>query len=102
MPRKYNIDFVNVIKWLLSSNRVLQMLQPDWLSYCTCARLTLLAFSAPEAALLLVSTKNRDLWPGALLWNSLPENIRAIRSIGQFKKEINRALKTSDSHSAIL
>ena len=35
MPRKYNIDFVYVIKWLLSSSRVLQMLQPDWLSYCT-------------------------------------------------------------------
>ena len=50
-----------------------------------------------------------DLWlyisfgySGALLWNSLPENIRAIRSIGQFKKESNRALQTSDSHSAIL
>ena len=25
----------------------------------------------------------------ALLWNSLPESIRAIRSIGKFKKEIN-------------
>ena len=36
------------------------------------------------------------------LWNSLPENIRAIRSIGQLKKKINRALKTSDSHSVIL
>ena len=35
-------------------------------------------------------------------YNSLPENIRAIRSIGQFKKEINRALETFDSHSAIL
>jgi len=31
-------------------------------------------------------------YSGALLWNSLPENIKAIRSIGQFKKEINRAL----------
>ena len=41
-------------------------------------------------------------YSGALLWNSLPENIRAIRSTGQFKKEINRALETSDSHSAIL
>ena len=41
-------------------------------------------------------------YSGALLWNSLPENIRAIRSIGQFKKEINRALETFDSHSAIL
>ena len=41
-------------------------------------------------------------YSGALLWNSLPENIRAIRSIGQFKKKINHALKASDSHSAIL
>ena len=41
-------------------------------------------------------------YSGALLWNSLPESIRAIRSIGQFKKEINRTLQTFDSHSAIL
>ena len=41
-------------------------------------------------------------YSGASLWNSLPENIRAIASIGQFKKEINRALETFDSHSAIL
>ena len=41
-------------------------------------------------------------YSGALLWNSLPENIRAIRSIGQFKQEINCALETFDSHSAIL
>jgi len=39
---------------------------------------------------------------GALMWNYFPENIRAIRSIGQFKKEINRALETFDSHWAIL
>ena len=41
-------------------------------------------------------------YSGALLWNSLPENIRANTSIGQFKKEINRTLETFDSHSAIL
>ena len=41
-------------------------------------------------------------YSGALLWNSLPVNIRATRSIGQLKKEINRALETFDSHSAIL
>ena len=41
-------------------------------------------------------------YSGALLWNSLPESIRTIRSIGQFKKEINRALETFDSRSAIL
>ena len=41
-------------------------------------------------------------YSGALLWNSLPENIRAIRSIREFKKKISHALKASDSHSAIL
>lgn len=30
------------------------------------------------------------------------ESSRAIRSIGQFKKEINRVLETFDSHSEIL
>ena len=37
----------------------------------------------------------------ALLWISLPESIRAIRSIEQFKKEINRVPESFDSHSAI-
>ena len=41
-------------------------------------------------------------YSGALLWNSLPGNIRAIRSIREFKKKINHVLKASDSHSAIL
>ena len=41
-------------------------------------------------------------YSGFLSWNSPPENTRAIRSIEQFKKEINRALETFDSHSAIL
>ena len=41
-------------------------------------------------------------YSGALLWNSLPESIRTIRSTEQFKKEINRALETFDFHSEIL
>ena len=45
--------------------------------------------------------KRRFGYSGSLLWNSLPENIRTIRSIGQFNKEINRALETFDPHSAI-
>ena len=32
----------------------------------------------------------------------LKRSFRAIRSLGQFKKEINRTLETFDSHSAIL
>ena len=47
--------------------------------------------------------KRRFGYSGALLWNSLPESIRAIsRSLGQFKRKINRTLETFDSHSAIL
>jgi len=57
-----------------------------------------LNLSKPRTDYLKCSFGHSD----ALLWNALPENIRAIRSIGQFKKEINRALKTFDSHSAIL
>ena len=41
-------------------------------------------------------------YSGALLWNSLPENIRAIRSIREFRKKVNHALEASYSHSAIL
>ena len=47
--------------------------------------------------------KRRFGYSGALLWNSLPESIRAIsRSLRQFKREINRTLEAFDSHSAIL
>ena len=38
----------------------------------------------------------------ALLWNSLPENIRKIKSIAKFKTQINHVIESSDSHSAIL
>lgn len=41
-------------------------------------------------------------YSGSLLWISLPKSIRGMRSIWQFKKKINRALETFDSHSAIL
>ena len=57
-----------------------------------------LSLSKPLANYL----KRSSSCSGALVWNSLPENIRAIRSIGQFKKEINCALETFDSHLAIL
>ena len=41
-------------------------------------------------------------YSGALLWNSLPESIRAIRSNGQFKKEINRTLQTRREGASLL
>ena len=41
-------------------------------------------------------------YSGAQLWNSLPENIRKIKSTGQFKREIHHVFDSSASHSAIL
>ena len=40
-------------------------------------------------------------YSGALLWNSIPENVRTIKSIGQFKQEIQQIFNSSASHSAI-
>ena len=39
---------------------------------------------------------------GALLWNSLPENVREIKSVRKFKEQINHLFELSDSHSAVL
>ena len=36
------------------------------LEYALCVIRSHATFSSPEAALLLVSTKNRDLWPGPI------------------------------------
>ena len=43
-----------------------------------CYRTAKLSFSFPEAALLLVSTKNRDLWPN--LWPSPTPEVRDSRT----------------------
>ena len=37
---------------------------------------------------------------GAYLWNSLPSNIRAIRSFTNFRNEMDRQLSSSYSHVA--
>ena len=39
-------------------------------------------------------------YSGAQLWNFLPQDVR--KSIGKFKREINRLFQSSVSHSAIL
>ena len=39
---------------------------------------------------------------GALLWNSLPENVREIKSFRKFKEQIKHVFESSDSHSAVL
>ena len=41
-------------------------------------------------------------YSGALLWNSLPENVREIKSVRKFKEQINHLSESSDSHSAVL
>ena len=41
-------------------------------------------------------------YSGALLWNSLPENVREIKSVRKFKEQINHLFESSDSHSACL
>ena len=41
-------------------------------------------------------------YSGALLWNSLPENVREIKSVRKFKEQINHLFESSDSHSAVL
>ncbi|CAH3185257.1 unnamed protein product [Porites lobata] len=41
-------------------------------------------------------------YSGALLWDSLPENVREIKSVRKFKEQINHLFESSDSHSAVL
>ena len=41
-------------------------------------------------------------YSGAMLWNSLPEHVREIKSIRKFKEQIKRLFVSSDPHSAVL
>ena len=40
-------------------------------------------------------------YSAALLWNSLPENVREIKSIREFKEQIKHLFESSDPHSAV-
>ena len=44
--------------------------------------------------------KRSFCYNGAQLWNSLPSNVRAIRSFTKFKNKIDRQLSSSYSHTA--
>ena len=44
--------------------------------------------------------KRSFCYSGAHLWNSLPSNVRAIRSFTNFRNEIDRLLSSSYSHTA--
>ena len=41
-------------------------------------------------------------YSGALLWNSLHENVREIKAARKFEEQINHLFESSDSHSAVL
>ena len=41
-------------------------------------------------------------YSGALLWSSLPENVREIKSIRKFKEHFKHLFESSDPHSAVL
>ena len=44
--------------------------------------------------------KRSFCYSGAQLWNSLPSNVRAIRSFTKFKNKIDRQMSSSCSHTA--
>ena len=41
-------------------------------------------------------------YSGACLWNNLPQELKSVRSIGQFKRGIKKVSAISDSHSTIM
>ena len=40
-------------------------------------------------------------YSGACLWNNLPQDLKSVRSIGQFKRGVKKVSVISDSHTAI-
>ena len=41
-------------------------------------------------------------YSGACLWNNLPQDLKSVGSIGQFKRVIKKVSEISDSHTAIM
>ena len=46
--------------------------------------------------------KRSFCYSGACLWNSLPQELKSVCSIGQFKRGIKKVSEISDSHTAIM
>ena len=46
--------------------------------------------------------KRSFCYNGACLWNNLPQDLRRVGSIGQFKRGIKKVSVISDSHTAIM
>ena len=46
--------------------------------------------------------KRSFCYSGACLWNNLPQDLKSVGSIGQFKRGIKKVPEISDSHTAIM
>ena len=46
--------------------------------------------------------KRSFCYSGACLWNNLPQDLKSVGSIGQFKRGIKKVSEISDSHTAIM
>ena len=46
--------------------------------------------------------KRSFCYSGARLWNNLPQDLKSVGSIGQFKRGIKKISEISDSHTAIM
>ena len=46
--------------------------------------------------------KQSFCYSGACLWNNLPQGLKSVGSIGQFKRGIKKISEISDSHTAIM
>ena len=48
------------------------------------------------------SYRNMKSYSGACLWNNLPQDLKSVCSIEQFKPGIKKVSEISDSHTAIM
>ena len=46
--------------------------------------------------------KRSFCYSGACLWNNLPQDLKSVASVGQFKRGIKKVSEISDSHTAIM
>ena len=86
-----------------SSNLLLEILEWDSLSVLAPVYLQDLFNTRSTNYNLRTNYLKRSFsYSGAQLWNSLPQDVRNIKSIGQLRREINRLFQSSVSHSATL
>ena len=62
-----------------------------------------IAPSIPVKNVWILSRPFPDIcYSGACLWNNLPQDLKSVCSIGQFKRGIKKVSEISDSHTAIM